>query len=174
MSNYQTLTKANMKLQKQRISSKLWTKGDQLAFAKMINSRKWSSKERNDAIYDLMVELENKLDDMERGYNITQEQSQIGIDYLQTTVLKKNGDLRNSKKAHDFEQYEADIIRNFERFEFMGFYENFQGYHSHYSPIYRTISKDGKYFDYTVAGQWGNPEVVGRGEVKTKLSKALK
>lgn len=158
---YKELSKANAKLQKQRIASKVWTKGDILAFGKMLNSMKYSDKERKDKIWDLYNDLESAIGDF--GYEITEEQSNFGIEWLNALCFTKSGKYSRAQKVQDFNGPDFDIVRNFLKFEFMGFYENVNGYYSHYVPIYRTIDKDGNYFDYTVA-HWGTPEIVGRGK----------
>lgn len=167
---YKQLTKANEKLQNKRIQSQLWTKGDILAFAKMLNSTKFSSKERFKQILDLHAKLEDRA--YEKSYSITEEQSQFGIDYLRKICFTVKGLNRKSKLVDDFKESDFNIVRNFSRFEFVGFDELADRYQSHYSPIYRTIDKNGNYFDY-VCRMWDAPRIVNRGKLVTKLEKAL-
>lgn len=170
---YKEITKANRKLQEARISSRRWTKGDILAFGKMLNSYRFSSDKRKDDINIIACEL-NKTVRTNGGYSITSEQSEFGIEWLKSRILTSKGKLSKSKFAEDFRECDAEVIRNFEKFGFMGFYENENGWSSHYTPIYRTISNDGTFFDYTMfGGQWGRPGIVGRGKVTPKLEKVL-
>jgi hypothetical protein len=169
---YKAMTKANKKLQLSRLEQETMLKGDILALGKMMNSMRFSSPERKDDIWNIYNLLCDKTSD--KGYNITKDQSDFGIDWLKRIILNKKEQLRNSKQAADFREVDAEIIRDFAKFEFVGFEENCYGYgNSHYTPIYRTIGKDGRYFDYTV-GHWGTPAIVGRGKYLTKLEKALK
>lgn len=164
---YKELSKANHKLQMKRLNSKVWTKGDILAFGKMLNSMKFSSPERKDAIYKLSDMLYTKTVDF--GYDITKEQSQFGIVWLNKICFTTKGKNRNSKMVIDFMERDFNVVKNFAKFEFVGF-DSGNGIHEHYTPIYRTIDKDGNYFDY-VARMWAAPEIIGRGKVKRKISK---
>lgn len=168
---YKQLTKANEKLQNKRIQSQLWTKGDILAFAKMLNSTKFSEPERRKQVMDLWTKLEDRAYD--KAYNITLEQSQFGIDWLKKICFTVKGKNRDSKMVADFSRGDFDIVRNFSSFQFVGFDESCNGYnYCHYSPIYRTIDKNGNYFDY-VCRMWDAPRIVNRGKLVTKLEKAL-
>lgn len=169
---YKELTKANEKKQLARISQQLWTKSDIGAFAKLLNSCRRSSKERQTQIMELWNKLETRANN--KTYSITLEQSQFGIEYLNKLCFTSKGKNRNSKQVQDFMESDFDIVRNFHHFEFVGFHELSNMYSSHYAPIYRTVAKDGTYFDY-VCRMWQAPEIVGRGTMKlvTKLEKAL-
>jgi len=173
--SYKTLTNRNKKLQRERMQLQTWTKSDILAFAKMLNSMRYSDQERRSDIQELHDELVKALDNMPGGYKITEEQSQFGIDWLKKLVFTKRGEISKAKKVENFGEHEAAIIKNFLKFEFMGFYEasfNALG-DAHWVPVYRTIGKDGHYFDYFCAG-WKTPQIVGYGQVKTKLQSVLK
>lgn len=171
---YKALTTANRKLQQKRIDSTLWTKGDILAFGKLLNSTRFSSEERRKDICSLREQLDWTINYNGKGYAITEEQSRFGIQWLKSRILTKSGKLSKSKFAQDFRERDAEVIRNFERFEFVGFYANDNGWSNHYTPIYRTIAKDGTYFDYTmVGGQWGSPEVLDWGQITPKLERIL-
>ena len=167
---YKQITKSNIKLQLKRIDTQLWTKGDILAFAKLLNSYRFSSPERKTQIMELWDKLETRADN--QAYSITEDQSQFGIEWLNKICFTKKGKNRDSKQVYDFRDPDFDIVRNFSRFEFVGFHETSNGWNSHYAPIYRTIDKNGYYFDY-VARMWQAPEIVGRGRIVTKLEKAL-
>lgn len=169
---YKELTKANEKKQLQRIAQKVWTKSDIGAFGKLLNSYRFSSPERKKQIMDLWSKLEDHA--YTNPYSITDEQCQFGIDWLKKICFTLKGKNRDTKMVQDFSRGDYEIVRNFHHFEFVGFHESSNGYNSHYAPIYRTVDKDGNYFDY-VARMWQAPEIVGRGTMKlvTKLEKAL-
>lgn len=170
---YKTLTKANKKLQEARINQKTWTKGDILAFAKMMNSFRFSSPERRIEITALHEALYEHIED-NGGYAITEEQSHFGIQWLKDRILTKSGKPSKSKFAADFRDYDVFVIKDFQRFEFMGFYANEYTFNTHYTPIYRTIGKDGRYFDYTMqGGHWGRPIILDRGQITPKLERIL-
>lgn len=164
------LTKQNYKKQTERINQQTWTKGDILAFAKLLNSFSRSSSERCSQILELWNKLEDRISS--QTYDITLEQSIFGIDWLRELCFTKSGKNRNNKKVQDFRESDFNIVRNFEKFEFIGFHEVNCGWYCHYSPIYRTIDKCGNYFDY-VARMWQAPEIVNRGKLDEKLLKAV-
>lgn len=171
---YKQLTKANKKKQLDRINSKVWTKGDILAFGKLLNSMRFSGEARKKQTYELYDLLNDRIENS--GYAITKEQSEFGIQWLRELVFTKTGKARRSKASDSFTEEDLEVIRNFKRFEFVGFHEDWTGYNSRYTPIYRCIGKDGAYFDY-YAFHWEKTEVVNRGkyhEMKgTKLYEAL-
>lgn len=168
---YKQLTKANKKLQLARLEQTVMAKGDILALGKLLNSYRFSSPERKIEVNAIRSLLADKTDN--HGYAITDEQSQFGVEWLQKILLNKKGELRQSKQVADFEQRDVEIIKNFSRFEFMSFEENSNGYNSHYTPIYRTISTSGEWFDYTV-GHWGTPQRLGGGKYRSKLETVMK
>lgn len=167
---YKEITKANIKTQEKRINTQVWTKGDILAFAKLLNSYRFSSPERKNQIMNLWSNLEDRTCNI--PYDITKDQSDFGLQWLNKICFTSKGKNRDSKMVQDFNSKDFDIVRNFHHFEFVGFHEASNGYNSHCAPIYRTIDKDGNYFDY-VARMWQAPEIVGRGkcEILTPLHK---
>lgn len=106
-------------------------------------------------------------------FKITKYQTEMGLDYLLKISLTSKGALRRSK-TNFLGQYEVDILRDFKEFRFIGLefsgYNNWSHNYNFRTPIYRVISKSGKYFDYIAAGgswyQSGSAEVIGHGEVK--------
>lgn len=167
---YKELTKTNMKKQLQRIDTQVWTKGDIGAFARMLNSYRFSEKERQTQIMELWSKLEDRASD--EPYSITDEQSQVGIEWLRKVCFTSKGANRASKEVADFNEREFNIVRNFSHFEFVGFDESSNGYSSHYAPIYRTLDKDGNYFDY-VARMWQAPQILATGKKPNALEKLL-
>ena len=94
--------------------------------------------------------------ELKNGLNITQEQSDKGIEYLTRKMFKVNGKPRNDKWNYENDDEYRDIVKNFSHFKFMGFTETYYGHYSYYrrlSPVYRTFDKSGDYFDYTMSDQ---------------------
>jgi hypothetical protein len=104
-------------------------------------------------------------------YQITREQTQKGIEWLRDKAFCRNGRIR---KTQPFDSDQLQVITKFSRFEFVGLYDLMAEspyphpeYHQ-YIPIYRVISRDGKYFDYSPA-TWG--EVKFSTEVRQRLKR---
>jgi hypothetical protein len=164
---YKQISKATMKKHVARLSKELVTKSDINALGKLMNSLRFSEFERRDQIHALMN------DNLKDSYKITQEQTEVGIDWLMKNIVnERTGRLRENKLAQDFFERERNIILNFSHFEFVGFEEHANMYSSYYTPIYRTVAKNGQYFDYT-AIHWGPCMIVNRGHYPTKLEQAL-
>src|SRR5690554_6815508 len=120
------ISKQNMRKQIERINRQKWTKGDILAFAKLLNSFSRSSSDRQSQILALLDKLEERV--YEHSYDITQEQSDFGINWLNNLCFTKQGKNRNNKRVQDFRETDFDIVRNFEKFEFVGFHETHCGW----------------------------------------------
>jgi hypothetical protein len=81
-------------------------------------------------------------------YNVTIEQSNKGIEFLRKRYFKKNGGLTVNAER-ELENKEIEILRDFDHFEFNGWYDGYNGYRYNYQPIYRVYAKDNNYyFDY--------------------------
>lgn len=108
-----------------------------------------------DDAFELIMEVN------EGGYSITPEQSEFGIQWLRNACFKADGSLRTSKLAKCFGLAERNVIRNFSHFTFEGVRYQQNPYSGQFSttPIYRTHSENGDYFDYTMEF-WGLPEVT--------------
>lgn len=100
------------------------------------------------------------------AFKISKEQTKFGLEWLKRTQFKLNGELR----ANAFiTENEANIIKNFARFEFVGL--RFDAVNPYTNapqavlPIYRTIARNKKSFTYVVNPMgWGRMpkyEVVG-------------
>lgn len=89
----------------------------------------------------------------EKEYNITPEQSQKGIEWLNKKCFCKDGRLRKGINEL-FSTWRINILRDFDHFTFIGFYESNNGYVSLFTPIYRVYDKKGNSFDYTVTGMY--------------------
>jgi len=116
-----------------------WTENEIRYFRKQIGSSSTLTSEQK-------RELINGF----RGpYQITEEQSKTGIEYLRRKAFKTNGKPRNTKD-YPFSDHELAIIKDFERFEFWSIYDasNSWGGCTWYLPVYRVYSKSGEFFDY--------------------------
>ena len=101
------------------------------------------------------------------SFDITEEHSDIGIEYLRKTFFKKNGDPRRAA-FDDLTDHDINVLRNFKKFKFVGFdlyRPHFQdSQYDQYEIIYRVIAKNGDWFDYlAVSWQSGQFEVLNRG-----------
>lgn len=130
----------------------VWTESEIIYFRKYING---SSPLESHLVQDLIASIEDKV------FRITDQQSVKGILWLKDKCFQKNGKVRRSCK---FKPFELDVILNFKEFRFVGLYDVSDNNYRNYMPIYRTIAKDGSYFDY-VAYSFGEFKVLG---IKTK------
>lgn len=134
-----------------------WTKLEINSFKKLIGSMHWME----DAEYkNEILNLWGKFTDLgyELEYDITKEQSEFGINWLKKQLFKSNGEPRNNKKIDELNcDRVRNIVKSFKKFTFVGYHMSYR-YGSRaepLSPVYRVYSKNGEYFDYTIAGQWG-------------------
>jgi hypothetical protein len=166
------MSKSYVKAKLAIIEKKVLTKSEIGTFARMLNSvYRCKDAERRAQVRELIEKLE------EKNYSITEEQTEFGINWLNKFLFTAKGNLRNSKQVQEFMSHQSatficHVVRNFDRFEFIGYHETSNSYYSHFAPIYRTISKDGKYFDYT-ARMWQTPEILDTGKGYTALERAL-
>lgn len=133
---------------RERLENKkhVWSEGEINSLRKNLGyCSNWSEYARETLIDDYF-----RRGDM-HCFNITKEQSKKGIDWLKSSQLKKNGQLRAAKSTFLTEN-EAEIIKNFKKFQFIGLefssYNPYSKSHQLIRPIYRTIAKNGDYFDY--------------------------
>lgn len=127
-----------------RETNQPWKESEIIYFRKAIGPSGLKDKNQRDELRDYFEECMPS-----DGYNITSEQKEKGITYLLENSYKKNGSLR---KNNIFGSFELEIIKNFCDFKFVGLYSQLTlgGFDMGYTvPIYRCISKDGSYFDYT-------------------------
>tara|TARA_R100001594_G_C3976880_1_gene249113 strand:- start:284 stop:772 length:489 start_codon:yes stop_codon:yes gene_type:complete len=112
----------------------------------------------------------NKMIKSCNGFDITEEHSDIGIEYLRKTFFKKNGDPRKAA-FDDLTDHDINILRNFKKFKFVGF-ELSRLNHNIFNNntnqcfeiVYRVIAKNGDWFDYlAVSYHSGSFEVLNRG-----------
>lgn len=85
--------------------------------------------------------------------DLTKEQQRKGIQFLTKTHFRKDGTQRKSSKLTP---EQLDVIKNFSHFLFVGLeHETFaNGTGINAIPLYRTVAKDGTYFDYSVDPSW--------------------
>ncbi len=129
----------------------VWTENEIIYFRKYING---SSPLDVDSIEQLINCVEGKT------YRITEQQSIKGILWLKNKCFSTRG----VRKSCKFKPFEINVIANFKEFRFVGLYDASDNNYRNYMPIYRTIAKDGSWFDY-VAYSFSEMKVIG---IKTK------
>jgi len=160
------MTSKLLKQKKELMKAKKLTKSEINSFKKLFNSMRWIDPRFNN---NLKPECKNDFENIQtilnhmyysdsKSYLITKEQTKQGIDYLKRFCFKVNGSLRKGVED-SFNEYCIDIIKNFSKFRFVGFYEINHQYHNEYMPAWRTYDKKGNYFDY-ICAHWGKPEIL--------------
>lgn len=106
----------------------------------------------------ILHDLLSYFEDEGKRKDISADQTAQGISWLSKTVLNKQGEMRNTAvvKNAGFTQEHADIIKDFKKFELVGFKDI--GNHT-YAPQYAVISNAGKEFVYHVSGGWGGSSI---------------
>lgn len=109
----------------------------------------------------ILHDLLSYFDDEGKTKDISSDQTQKGIDWLTKSVLNAQGELRNTKLVRDagFDEDEANIIKDFKKFELSGFVNVGRESHPVYAPKYKVISKSGDSFEYFVSGGWGGASI---------------
>lgn len=98
-------------------------------------------------------ELTETLQRTEYHFNISKEQTQFGIEWLRRTQFRLDGKIRAGAFIG---VREAKIIQNFKRFEFVGLrFIRVSPCQTDTAPIYRTIARNGEYFDYSCSPMGG-------------------
>lgn len=92
----------------------------------------------------------------DKTYKLTPEQNKKGIDYLKDQLETPRG---VERKNNPFGAREEDIIRNFDRFELVGYYDTGNQYVTFNVPLYRAYSKKGDYMEYYISG--GKINIIG-------------
>ena len=92
---------------------------------------------------------------------ITKQQTAFGKAWLKNYFFKLDGRLRSGKATQDVSERILNISNKVSRFEFIGVLglKNSRGDFVQFLPIYRTYSRDGKYFDYAPI-HWGRPVLM--------------
>lgn len=130
-----------LQLQLERLSKKVITESEILAIKRCINPSSTLPKRMKNALDEIACNLE---------IDITPEQTKKGIDYLRKSMFKKGGVLRDLKNwPEDLQSFEIEIVRDFKKFTFCGFYNISENYYDHFVPVYKVISKSGSWFTYT-------------------------
>ena len=88
-------------------------------------------------------------------FDISEEQNKKGIDFLMKHNFKSNGEQRKNCKLG---YREEEILKEFKRFTFDGFYPTGNGYINQFQPIYSVCSEDNS-FQYYYNG--GEMQIVG-------------
>ena len=87
---------------------------------------------------------------------ITKEQTQKGYDWLMNQWKTPRGLERKNNPFGYREQY---VLEGFKKFYLVDFYNIGNIYHNYYTPVYRTESESGEYFDYILKG--GEINIIG-------------
>ena len=138
------------------LSKKVWSKAEIQSFKSFVNSAQYEY----DAIYkkakqDVWNKFYHEID----ALGITQEQSDFGIKWLTEFLFKQNGEPRDTKATHYFNDFHYEIVRDFSHFKFEGYHVEFNGFGTGFltGPIYSVYSKSGRCFEYAVPGLWCAP-----------------
>jgi len=117
-----------------------WTEQDIIFFRKAV-------KEVSLEADRLRIKFEQKCPI--KGYHITAEQTEKGLNYIRKLAFSSNGKLRHTKD-NPFNDREAAIIADFYEFRFVGLAQMPPYYGSFYftAPIYRVVGNNGKSFEY--------------------------
>lgn len=98
--------------------------------------------------------------------SITQEHSQKGIDYLNRKLFNKKGQARSDAFTLAAGEEFVAAVKDFDSFLFVGFAIVASNvWHNQYMPVYRVITKSGKFFDYTMTIKL-MVDVIDSGELK--------
>lgn len=137
-------------------NKKQWDKQEILGVAHQLSGldRGWKKDTMDEELKYILHELLASFSEG-KTVDISPDQSKQGIDWLRKNIINAKGELRDNGMVRDagFDESHGDIIKNFKKFELVGFHHDEQ--HHTYSPIYRTISADGNSFDYSVSGGFG-------------------
>lgn len=161
MRDSKSLGKVSKKNAQSRIAAKVLSKSDIGALTKLFNSSRWGGDtQRNADIRELKAAFDSRIDNKD-FFDLTQEQTDFGIEWLHNFLFTGSGKLRQGKCVGDFDNHEALVIRNFSGFQLVGLKEHYNGIGTvvMYSPIYRTYDKLGNWFDYAPV-MWGVPELI--------------
>lgn len=120
-----------------------WTENEIIYFRKAVGSSGLKDELERQSLREQFEQRAKK------GYGITPEQTEKGINYLKNTCFKKNGSLRDTKKRMTFGLREIAIIKDFYEFKFVGIYDASPNHYRFYTPVYRVIDSRGNAFEYT-------------------------
>ena len=99
-------------------------------------------------------------------WNLNEELTKKGIDYLNKRVFKNNGDIRKcaSSMLDEMNDFHFEILKNFKKFLLVGFKNISPNSYDCYVPVYRVIAKNNDFFDYTGI-QFETSEIVFTGKL---------
>jgi hypothetical protein len=150
---------STMKKYQALLDKPVWDKQDTLGVAHQLSRLHRGSADKMDEEYKYILhDLLSYFEDDKKTKDISADQTSQGIAWLTKTVLNKGGQLRDTKIVRDagFDEEEAEIIRDFKKFELVGF-KDVGG--NTYAPMYAVISNAGKSFVYFVSGGWGGASI---------------
>lgn len=158
-----TIGKYSAKLQRKHAQ---WTKSEIGGLTKMLNSIRFDSGRRpeeiTEALYDLQGLCASDYGSAQFSHRITEEQSAFGIEWLRRAMITKRGQPSAMLKraADGREETIMHVIQTFKEFRFIGVLIHRSPYGMEFhTPIYRTIARDGSYFDYSPA-HWNDPTIL--------------
>jgi len=121
---------------------------------------------------DEVINLRDRLNHGECEYNITQEHSDKGMEYLLRKCFKVNGQRRNTTQLDNMPDMFFLAIKDFNYFTFGGFEcLDFNPYNNRmfYMPVWRIHTNSGETFDYCMDSGL-NFLYIGSSDFKNRLS----
>lgn len=153
-------SRSTLKKYQTLLEKPVWDKQEILNVAHQLSAlhRGYKQDSMDEEFKYILHDLLSYFEDEGKRKDISAEQTAQGISWLSKTMLNKQGDLRNTAvvKNAGFTQEHADIIKDFKKFELVGFKDI--GSHT-YAPQYAVISNAGKEFVYHVSGGWGGASI---------------
>ena len=135
---------------------KTWTKSEITSFASIVRSAMYRPTGiRDETILELWNQFARTIEKQPKL--ITSEQTEVGLNWLNKTCFTSQNKVRNTQLLREsgFSCFDAEILKNFSHFEFVGYdtdLNTYGGYINIRTPVYRVVSKLGKYFDYSFTG----------------------
>jgi hypothetical protein len=140
-----------------------WTETEVRGLYRLLNSLSYDKTKRDDKLYSALRDLQDRAIDGAFIHSITEAQTEKGIEWLRRNFLKLDGSPRKCVNnlcyfngGHLDGSLVVHVIKNFKAFKFIGVLVQSNGYWEAHTPVYRTIAKDGSYFDYSPA-HWAQP-----------------
>lgn len=154
-------SRSTLKKYQALLEKPVWDKQEILGVAHQLSAlhRGGSKVDSMDEEFKYVLhDLLSYFEDDKKTKDISADQTAQGIKWLSNTVLNKQGQLRNTQvvKNAGFGEEEAEVIRDFKKFELVGFRDIGQ---NTYAPMYAVISNAGKSFVYYVFGGWGGASI---------------
>lgn len=140
-----------------RLQGNKFTKSEIGALIKGLNAERFSEcRAMSNLINDNTEYAGNDTMEFNKGFQITKEQTELGIAWLNKFCFGSRG----PRKQDSFSEHDLAVIKSFTKFRFVGVMEIDNGYGCRYLPVYRTYGKTGS-FDYCPI-HWSKPIVFNR------------